>query len=229
MATFIDLAISISIFFAFISLLLILISSFLSNYISILKSSELVTIAKDYHSIFFDTYGLPEKWSLKNVLLRPGLKINLYQLPILIKNLGNPEEKILNFSYVFDKNCELIASLNSIRIFDKDGNEVEFQLYNETYCQEPFIKEAEIVFKIFLDSNEEKLLFLYFSEDREIKKANYTLSFPNKFDWEIKILPLNNIPSISVEKLRKLRNYDAEEVAKLISPDYMFKIEVSEL
>jgi hypothetical protein len=71
------------------------------------------------------------------------------------------------------------------------------------------------------------MFYLYFSGDDEILPATYSsIVFTNVTNYTVKYYPEENLPALSVAKLKALKNLPYAEVARTLGTNYNFYLEV---
>jgi hypothetical protein len=231
MASNIDFAVAVGLFLTFIALLFVYMTSFLSTYYGLKTTSELRTLAYDIFNTMLGGKGVPSNWENRNhVPVRVGLITDLYRIPVNITETSGMDRGTItvNVSINFDAYCYNKTWNSTVRVYNSSYSPIAFQLYNQTFCPQDYLKTADVVFNVSLNANENKLFFLYFSPQKNITAAAYSLEFPETTDYTAKVYPDEKFNIVSVDKLRSLRDLNYDEVVMTLGTDYKFRIEVSE-
>lgn len=231
MASQIDFAIALGLFFTFIAVLLVYLVNFLTSYTAISSTSELRTTAYNIFTSFFSDKGIPRNWTEGgNSPLKIGLVTDMYRIPIVVAENSSVNRRLvtLNLSLNFDLNCDKKAWNTTVRIINGSNVEIPFQIYNQTYCSQQFLKAADVVFNNSFNANEAKNFSIYFSQDKNITNANYSLTFPSFVNFTFTIYPEEKLTVISAEKLLALKKLNYSDVLNTLSKEYYFNLEISE-
>jgi hypothetical protein len=173
--------------------------------------------------------GFPENWQ-KNGLQQLGLLDYAYKKPVLLTEANGTDRGyiLLNITgFVFDNNCSLVALNSSVRVYE---NEVElpFNLYNQTFCEGSYLKNATIILNVSFSANQSRMFFIYFSNDSSVLPSNYSLPFSTASNFSLEVYPTERMIWLSVEKMKALRqlNY-SDAVAALLTGNDLY-LEVTE-
>lgn len=222
-----DFAIATGIFLIFLSLIFSYLSNLRLSSISYLSSSEKTQESLLIFQNLFSGKGVPSNWEEKGKVIKVGLQTELFRIPILVKEEnGTSRFATINFSLEFDKNCLKKVWNSTVRVY-LNSEEVPFQLYNQNFCSEQYLKNATLLFSSFFQSYEEKYFMIYFSDDKGILPSNYSVQPSEMKNFTIKVFPEQKFFSISVSKLEALRNLSYSEIKQILG-DYDFYLEVSE-
>jgi len=231
MASQIDFAVAVGLFLISIAVLIFFLVSYVSNYFNFTAISELRSISFSFFNTLFGSKGVPEKWeSYEYTPVKVGLITDLYRLPIVI-NETNGTARInytINVSIDFDPSCLNKTWNSTVRVYDENGTEIPSQLFNQAFCSEYFVKKADVVFNLTINPYESKKYFVYYSPQKHILPSNYSFTFPTAENYTVVIYPEEKLASISVDKLKGLRNLSYEEVVQTLGSKYNFYVEVSE-
>jgi hypothetical protein len=234
MASEIDFALSVGMFFIFIGVLIAYITSYLSSYTGLVATSNLRTAAYNIHNSMFGSKGIPSNWESYNyVPVKIGLITDMYRMPIVISNTNNTQRSniTLNLSITFDNACVNKAWNNTLRIYNNTNHEVKFQLYNQSFCTQQFLNTTDIALNLSMAASSNNTFFIYYSPDKYIESSNYSIEFPAASNWTnftLKVYPEEKMSAISVTKMIALRNKSYDEVVNTLGTEYKVKIEVSE-
>lgn len=207
----IDFTFAVGIFIIIIGISLTFLLSYLTKYYEYSKIANLKSIA---YNLF--------------VPLKLNLTTKLYKVPIKISEISGTERtnEIVKLSLIFDEKCEKIAWGSSLRVYDEENKEVEFSLFNQTFCENNYLKNSDLVLKSNFSAYQTKVFFIYFSAEK-VEEANYSIPFQEISGFDVEIYPLEKIEMLSVSKLKELRNISYEDFIKKLG-DYNFYIEISE-
>ena len=219
----VDFAVATGIFLLFFSGLI----SYLSS-LRLSSSSYLYNLEKEEINFIISNSlsgeGIPEDWDESKNLVKIGLQSKLFRVPVRVKEEGGGSGFLtFNFSFEFDPNCEKKAWNNTIRVFE-GGKEIPFQLVEQNFCSEQFLKNATILLSSSFNPYEEKYFFVYFSNDREISFPSYSFQQFQEGNFSIEFLPEQKFFNTSISKLEALKSISKEEISQLIG-DYEFLFE----
>ncbi len=178
--SYVDLAVSIGFFLFFIALILGLSIRYFVKVPVEISIEEYRDAAINMFERFFSTSGTPADWEdTGNVPSELGLTKSIYKIPIIIEELGTAartnEPVIANL--VFDEECSNITWNNTVRVYDSNLNEYEYELVNPVNCSGQFLNESYIRFKVNISQGEEKSFLVFYSEDSGVPGANYTMTY----------------------------------------------------
>jgi hypothetical protein len=231
MALEIDFAIALGLFFVFIVFLLSFLVNYIAGYTGLTLTSELRTTAYSIYNVLFSGKGVPQNWEeLGYVPVKIGLATDLYRIPVLVTETNGTSRSLsINTTINFDSNCEEKAWNTTVRIRDEDNSEAHFQLYNSSFCSESFLNSSDLVFNLTLSAHQSKIFFVYFSPDKSINTSVYSLGFPTGVEnLTVQVLPEEKLSTISISKLKALRNLSYDEVIQTLGTEYSFNLEISE-
>ena len=178
--SYVDLAVSIGVFLFFMALVIGLSIQYFVKVPVGISIEEYREAAINMFERFFSTSGTPADWEdTDNVPSELGLTKSIYKIPITIEEPGTAtrtdEPAIVNL--VFDEDCSNISWNNTVRVYDSNLNEHEYELVNPVVCSSQFLNESYIRFKVNISQSEEKSFLVFYSEDNGIPGANYTVSY----------------------------------------------------
>jgi hypothetical protein len=227
----VDFAVAVGTFFAFISVLIIYLTSYMSSYIGLTSTSELRTVAYDYFNGLFTGKGIPSNWEQYTFTpVKVGLTNDLYRIPIVVTETnGTFRNNItINVSVSFDPSCQNKTWNSSVRIYNESNYQFTSTLYNQSFCVSQYLNSSDIAFNLSLGPREAKKFFIYYSPDQQIISSNYTIEFPvNATNYTAVVYPEEKFTAISVSKMKSLRNRTYYEVARTLGLIYQFNVEVS--
>ncbi len=224
----IDFAVGVGIFLIFFSSLIsYLISHRLVSTSYLLSSTEREMAYSIFHNLFSGK-GIPPNWEKINIApVKIGLQTELYKIPIVVKeNNGTSRNATINISIEFDSSCLNKTWNNTVRVYENES-EIPFQLYDQNFCSSQYLKNATLLFNSSFQAYEEKVFWVYFSDDTGILPANYSLQPSVAQNFTIHILPEEKTFTISVSKLEALRRLEYEQVSQVLG-DYDFYFEMGE-
>lgn len=231
MASQIDFAIAVGLFFTFIAVLITFLINYLTNYLGVSSTSELRTTAYNIYISLFTGRGVPKNWTEGgDTPLKVGISTDMYRIPVVVGENSSTNRGVvdLNLSLIFDVTCEKKAWNNTVRMINASNYEIPIQLYNQTFCSQQFLKTADMVFNNSFNAAENKNFSIYFSNDKNITAPNYTITFPTFLNFTFTIYPEEKLQAVSAERLRGLRRLNYSDVLDTISKDYYFNLEISE-
>ena len=231
MASQIDFAIAVGLFFAFISGLIVFLANYLINYTNISTTSELRTVAFNLYTTLFTGGGIPKNWTeAVDTPLKVGLVTDIYRIPIVISENSSTARlnASLNLSVTFDISCDKKAWNNTVRIINASNFEIQIQLYNQSFCSQQFLRNADVVFNNSFSAGENKNFSIYFSADKNITVPNYTIAFPSFVNFTFIIYPEEKFTAVSAERLLALRKLNYSDVLNTLGKEYYFNLEISE-
>lgn len=232
MASNIDFAVAVGLFFTFIAILMVYVLNYIGSYTGVASTSEMRTVAYNIYKALFGSGGIPENWENQNYTpVQIGLVADLYKIPIKIaESNGTARDNItINISVSFDRYCTNKTWNDSVRVYDPGNVQLPVQLYNQTLCSGSgqFLNTSDVVINMSLVAYEEKYVFVYFSPDRTILPANYSLAYPiNLTNITAYAYPEEKFTMVSPSKLAALRSLSYEEVLRTVGRDYKFRVEV---
>lgn len=212
-------------------LLMTLIFSEYTSFISIQKDAEDSLVAKVNALLAMKrllSTGFPEDWQ-RSGLQQLGLSDYVYRKPVLLTEASGTDRGyiLINVSLVFDEDCSLVALNSTVRVYEGEV-ELPFSLYNQTFCEGNHLKNAAVVLNASFYANQSRMIFVYFSNDSSVVPSNYSIPFSTASNFTIKVYPTEKMLWLSVEKMRALRqlNY-TDAVASLLSGNEVY-MEVTE-
>jgi hypothetical protein len=238
MSSLVDLAVATGIFFVFIAMIMSLVLTYYTNFISVLEDSELRTSAANVDNVLFGGKGVPPDWETRSELpARIGLLNDLYRAPILLatKNSSNFNNVTVNFTFSFDPACANTTRENTIRVFNDTNVEHAYTLYNKTYCvTNEYLKSADFALNVNLEALKPTRLFIYYSPESGVNATSYgTVNFPtypnwfgNSSNYTVLKYPVENLKMVSISKMRALRNLTYSQIAQILGGSTDFVLEV---
>jgi len=226
----VDFAVAVGTFFAFISVIIIYLTSYMSSYIGLTSTSELRTVAYDYFNGLFTGKGIPSNWEQYTFTpVKIGLTTDLYRIPIVVTETnGTYRNNIaINVSISFDSSCQNRTWNNSIRIYNESNYQFTGTLYNQSFCISQYLNSSDVVFSLSLNPLDAKKFFIYYSPEQKIVPSNYTIEFPSNANYTAVAYPEEKFTAISVSKMNALRNRTYDEVSRTLGQIYQFNVEVS--
>lgn len=226
----VDFAVAVGLFLIFIAVLLIYLTSYFSSYTGLMSTSELRAIANNIFNALFGSKGIPEDWKGYRTPVKIGLITDLYRIPVIVTETNSTDRGYItiNISLSFDIYCENKTWNSTVRVYNESNDEIPSQLYNQSFCSESYLNSSDIVFNSSFSANQNKTFFVYFSGERTIAAANYSIPFSIPSNFTVKVYPEQELSAISVSRLNVLRNLTYEEVVRTVGTEYEFNIEISE-
>jgi len=234
MAMEIDFAIAVGMFFLFVGVIIIYLTSYMASYTGLVATTDLRTTSYDMHNALFSSRGIPSNWEIYDYApVKIGLITNLYRMPVVISDTNGTQRSnmTVNISVSFDNACNNKTWNNTVRIYNSTHSEVKFQLYNQSFCSQQFLNSSDIALNLSMAPYSNNTFFIYFSSDRYVAASNYSIDFPapaNFTNYTVEVYPEDKMSTISVMKMIALRNKSYSEVVSTLGTDHKIKIEVSE-
>jgi len=225
----VDFAIAVGLFITFMVILLLYLTGYMSSYTGIVSTSELRTIAYNIFNTLFGGKGVPKNWNEYNYTpVVIGLLTDLYRIPVIVSETNGTDRgnATINATISFDFNCENKAWNSTVRVLEGE-EEVPSQLYNQSFCTSRYLSSSDVVFNSSFLANQKKVFFVYFSGEKTIAAANYSLVFSNPSNFSVQIFPEEKFSAVSVSKLLTLRNLTYEEIVRVLGTEYGFNVEIS--
>ncbi len=233
MASQVDFAIAVAVFFLFIAFLLSVVLNFYISYVNLAASSELRTTAYNVFNSLFAGRGLPVDWETRDYLpTRIGLISDLYKVPVTVTDTGGASRSnfTVNFTISLDFQCTNRTIENSIRIYNETNIVHPFTLYNKSYCRGSniYLNQSEFAINLSSAARQSQLFFVYFSGDKNVNATNYTqIAFPpSAINADIKVFPTETLPTLSWSKIRTLRNLVYDRILETLGRGQEFRIEI---
>jgi len=226
----IDFAIATGFFLLFVGILFGYTISYFLNYSNIAEASELRGVAFDIFNIFFTGKGVPANWTEQSFTpVKVGLMNDLYMIPVNVtETSGTARSNIgVNGTINFDSECSRNILNNTVRLYNSSNLQIPFQLYNQTFCNSMYLRTGEMVFNLSLAAYQTKFFFVYFSPEKNVTAATYSVIFPNEINYIFQTFPVKEMQTISIDRFKALRNLIYDEVVQTIPKGYKFKVEIS--
>jgi len=238
MASQIDFAIAVGLFFTFIALLLVYTINYISSYTGIASTSELRTVAYNIYKVLFGSKGIPTDWQYRGyVPVKVGLVTDLYRMPVRISeaNSTSRDNVTINISASMDSGCRNMSWNSSVRVYDTKNTQLAFQMYNQSFCPGAgrYLNSTDMVVNLTLAALQTKYIFIYFSPDQSIDDASYGLAYPSTAisldNITAQVMPEEKLTMISPEKMDALYNLSYDDVLRTVGRDYKFRIEIGDV
>ena len=229
MASKIDFAVATGLFIIFWGVLIVATMNYLDAYKNLGVSSEMRTIAWNVYNALFASKGIPTNWQdYSYTPVKIGLITDLYRATVNITETNGTNRGTINVNATinFDIDCERNIKENTVRLYDSDMNEVQFQLYNQTYCSAVYLQAADMSFPVTLSASQTKFFYSYFSAEKYVTAAGYSVSFQNTTNYTASVYPIEELKMVSGDRLKGLRNLSISEVMQTVG--YNFRLEVGE-
>jgi len=227
----VDFAIAAGVFLVFVGILFGYITNYLTNYQNMAITSELRGVASDLFNIFFTGKGVPSNWNEQSFMpVKIGLMNTLYRTAINITDTsGTPRTNIaINGTIIFDSSCSRNILSNTVKLYDSNNTQVPFQLYNQSFCSGSYLMTGEIVFNLTLVASQTKIFYVYFSPEKNVTSASYSVAFPvNTVDYIFQNFPIEELQTISIDRMKALRKLNFADVTQSLVQGYTFRVEVS--
>jgi len=179
--SYVDVAVGIGMFILFFGLVLMLSINYLARTpIGGIVITEIREKAIKLFKQFFSTAGTPSNWEeTGEIPSELGLITTIYRIPIAAeeKNVSGRVNEPVTIKLTFDDDCVNKAWNNTVRIYDENFNETEYELAKQVFCTSQFLNESFVTFKVNISKNENKNFYVYYSNDSGIPSKNYSLTF----------------------------------------------------
>jgi len=173
--------------------------------------------------------GIPSNWTRENVQ-QVGVFDYIYRKTVIIKEADGIDRGyiLVNLSnFTFDDDCSKMILNNTVRVYEYE-EEIPFTLFDQTFCERGYLKNATLVLNTSFSPYQSRTLFIYFSSDTEILPANYSLPFSTATGFNVTVYPTERMLWLSVRKLRELRELDYLQAINTLLTGNEFYLEVSE-
>jgi len=224
----IDFAIAIGVFVVFVGVLFGYVVNYLVNYRNMAASSELTGVATDIFNTFFTSKGVPSNWDeLSLPPVKVGLIDSLYRMAINVTGSADINNKAINGTLNFDSECSKNVLNETVRLYNSSNSEIPFQLYNQTYCSNRYLRAGDIVFNVTLSAGQTKFFYVYFSPEKNVTNTSYSVVFSNETSYVFQAFPVEELQTISIDRLKALKRLSFTDVVQTLVTGYDFKMEVS--
>jgi len=178
--SYIDLAIGIAFFIFFFALVMMLSIQYFAEVPNILNIGEYRELAVDMFNEFFGTEGSPSDWEdTGEVPSKLGLMTFVYRTTITVEEEGTAtrtnEPVIVNME--FDDECTKGVWNNTVRVYDSDLSEVQYELVNPIVCSGQLLNESYLKFKVNITQNDDTVFYVYYLNDTGIPAPTYSISY----------------------------------------------------
>ncbi len=173
--------------------------------------------------------GIPSNWTRENVQ-QVGVFDYIYRKTVIIKEADGIDRGyiLVNLSnFTFDDDCSKMILNSTVRVYEYE-EEIPFTLFDQTFCEGGYLKNATLVLNTSFSPYQSRTLFIYFSSDTEILPANYSLPFNTATGFNVTVYPTERMLWLSVRKLRELRELDYLQAINTLLTGNEFYLEVSE-
>lgn len=203
------------VFFIFFYFMLSYILSQTRSYGFIAEASALRSYVQTIWSTLFTSPGIPENWENTNLTILPGLKTNLYKIPLVVNETNGTDRGwvILNVSLRLDnETCPKKINASSLRIYEGEL-EINSSLYNTQTCLNGYLNFTEFVFKANFSAYQLKTFTIFYSSEK-VQPPTYSVSYPvtPAANFSYYFFSEEIVPMISLSKLRAFENLSYEEV-----------------
>lgn len=229
--TQVDFAIAAGTFLIFIAIIFSYMVNYLSNYQNMASASELRGAVFDIFNTFFTGVGIPGNWYEQSFTpVKVGLMSSLYRVVTNVTETSgaNRDNIAVNGTVDFDSGCSRNVLSRTVRLYDSSNSQIPFQLYNQTFCSGGYIRSGEIVFNISLTADQTKFFYIYFSSEKSVAPASYSVDFPiNETGYSFQAYPAEDLQMISIDRLQALRLLNYTDVIQTLMEGYKFHLEIS--
>jgi hypothetical protein len=182
---YIDMAVGTAFFLFFLAMVLLITIQHFVRYTGVMTITEYRDEAIKLFNMFFGTKGIPSDWEETEIAPSElGLIDVVYVKPILVRetsNLNRQQEPVI-VNVVFDHNCENTARNNTVRLYQSNLTVVSYEFVSPLMCSGDFLNETYIRFNVTVGQNEDRVFFLYYSNEENVPPANYSPVF-NTSGW----------------------------------------------
>ena len=183
---YIDFTIAVSVFLLFFVLIIYFTSNYFSTYPTISRTSELRLFSENILNSLFSDEGVPADWHENATLpVKIGLISDLYVIPLTVedRNGYNRTNEPLTTHLILDEDCDLKAWNSTLRLYDEDNHELNIKIFDETFCENQFLKEINLTWNVNVSANSVKKFYLYFSPEKSINNPDYGTLSRNTDSW----------------------------------------------
>jgi hypothetical protein len=173
--------------------------------------------------------GIPSNWTREDIQ-QLGISEYIYKKPVIITETSGIDRgyTLVNLSgFVFDEDCSKMILNNTVRVYSYE-EEIPFALFNQTFCEGGYLKNATIVLNTSFSAHQSKTFFVYFSSDSDIRSPTYSLPFNTTTGFNLNVYPAEKMLGLSVKKLRELRELNYTDAVNSLLAGYEIYVEVSE-
>jgi hypothetical protein len=159
--------------------------------------------------VIFKHEGMPKNWEtqFEAPLVLIGLKGDLFRIAIRVNETKGEERNLtLNVTIEFDSECELKAWNTTVRVYEQGNSELISKLYNQSFCEQQYLRRADLVFNATFSANEVKIFYVYFSPERIIEPPTYDLAFGIDENVSMEIYDVERLWTLSTLKVREAGN-----------------------
>lgn len=173
--------------------------------------------------------GIPIDWDANNVK-QVGISEYIYRKAVIITEASGEDRgyiliNITDFS--LDEDCSKKILNNTVRVYSYE-EEIPFILFNQTFCEGGYLKNATIILNTSFSAYQSKTFFVYFSSDPDIISSAYSLPFSTTTGFNITVYPAEKMFGLSVKKLRELRELNYTDAVNSLLAGNEIYLEVSE-
>lgn len=172
----IDFAIAVFVIITTVGFSVSYVTNYLSHSVAQAKSAELRTTLDNLGRVLFESAGISENWeNLNYTPVRIGLKASAYKISIMLNESGgvNRTNESTDIHIIFDNECRNKTYNNTVRIYDRFLNTVQFKISNITECATGFLKEANVGFSANQTANQSTVYWLFFSNNTNITNTSF--------------------------------------------------------
>lgn len=178
--SYVDLAIGLGFFLFFIAVVMGLSVQYFVKVPVEQSVEEYIEIATDMFERFFSSGGTPNNWEdSADAPSELGLVQSIYKISVTARELAGTvrTDEPLIVRVVFDEECSKNIWNNTIRVYNSTLYEHEYEFVDSINCSGQYLNESYIRFEINISQNEEKLFYVFYSDDTDIPAPNYTISY----------------------------------------------------
>ena len=175
----VDLAVGLGFFLFFFGLVTMMSIQHFAQIPAIMNIREYRDAAMDMFDQYFGTQGSPNNWEdTSQPPSEIGLSNFIYRTPLLVEERGvearTNEPTVLEVN--FDSGCNKDIQTNTVRLYDDDLNEVQYELLHETSCASGALNQSFVRFKTNVTKNGKQIFYLYYLNDTA-PATNYGMTY----------------------------------------------------
>jgi hypothetical protein len=199
------------------------------SYGYVAKASALRSFVQNVWITLFTSKGIPENWEDIGIAVLPGLKTNLYKIPLVVNETSGSDRGLvtLNISLKLDnETCPKKIDSSSIRVYEGDV-ELNRSLHNQIFCSNGYLNFAEIWFVANFSANQSKTFFIFYSSEK-VSQPTYSVGSPET-NFSYYLFSEEIVPMLSLSKLKAFQNLSYQEVRIIlgIPPEINLEIDIA--
>jgi hypothetical protein len=185
------------------------------SYGYVAKASASRSFVQNVWTTLFTSPGIPENWEDIRIAVLPGLKTNLYKIPLVVNETSGSDRGwvTLNISLKLDnETCSKKIINSSVRVYEGDV-ELNSSLYNQTFCPNGYLNFTEVVFKANFSAYQSKTFFIFYSSEK-VSQPTYSVNYPTspETNFSYYLFSEEIVPMLSLSKLKAFENLSYQEI-----------------